>query len=208
MRNEPTHMMRALDVVVASLALVVAGPLIVVAALVVRRKDGPPAFYLSRRIGDQGRPFYLIKLRTMSNDAARSDLGSVTIRNDPRVTSTGRTLRRWKIDELPQLINVLLGDMGIVGPRPETPEYVAHYTEEQREILRYRPGITSPASIAFVNEAELLRSADDSRRKYLEEIMPEEIRIDLEYMRHVTARSNLLVMLRTASAITGFGHRQ
>jgi lipopolysaccharide/colanic/teichoic acid biosynthesis glycosyltransferase len=170
---------------------------------VVRWKDGAPCFYVSRRVGERGRPFRLYKIRTMSESAERGPLGSVTTGDDPRVTVTGRVLRRWKIDELPQLLNVLLGDMSMVGPRPETPEYVALYTEEQREILRYRPGITSPASITFIREAELLSLEDDPVTYYAERIMPEEIRIDLTYMRRATVWSDMTVLLKTAIVALG-----
>jgi lipopolysaccharide/colanic/teichoic acid biosynthesis glycosyltransferase len=192
---------RVFDIVISLGALPIAAPAMLVAALMVRLKDGSPVLYRSRRVGADGRPFTLLKIRTMMRDAHRASLGSVTVAEDPRATATGRALRRWKIDELPQLINVLLGDMSLVGPRPEDPEFVAMYSEEQRKILRYTPGMTSPASIRFVNESELLGQAEDPRRKYLDEIMPEEIRIDLEYFRRATLFSDLGVLARTLSAV-------
>lgn len=192
---------RAMDIGGALLAAVFAAPLIAAAAAAVWLREGPPAFYRSRRVGQRGRPFDLWKIRTMVRDADRAPSGSVTVGDDPRITATGRVLRRWKIDELPQIVNVLTGAMSLVGPRPETPEYVARYTAEQREILRFRPGLTSPASIAFVNEAALLAAAEDPGETYLHEIMPEEIRLDLEYMRTATVWSDLRVLLATVTAI-------
>ncbi len=191
-------MKRVTDIVLAGAALILAVPIVGVAAAVVRWKDGAPSFYVSRRVGQRGSLFRLYKIRTMSEEAEHGLLGSVTTGNDPRVTVTGRLLRRWKIDELPQLLNVLFGDMSLVGPRPETQEYVALYTDEQREILSYRPGITSLASVAFVREAELLARADDPLKYYVEEVMPEKIRIDLAYMRRATMWSDLGVLLKTA----------
>jgi lipopolysaccharide/colanic/teichoic acid biosynthesis glycosyltransferase len=191
-------MKRAIDLILAVPASVLAIPVVVVAAAVVRWNDGAPSFYASYRVGEGGRLFRLYKIRTMREGSESGVLGSVTTADDPRVTSTGRILRRWKVDELPQLLNVLLGDMSLVGPRPETPEYVALFTAVQREILRYRPGLTSPASIAFMREAELLAGVRDPVTHYVEAIMPEEIRIDLAYMRRATTSSDLGVIMKTA----------
>jgi lipopolysaccharide/colanic/teichoic acid biosynthesis glycosyltransferase len=192
---------RALDVFGSLGAAVFVIPVVAVVAVVVRVREGTPAFYHSRRIGEGGRPFDLWKVRTMTRDADRAPEGSVTVGGDRRITETGRVLRRWKLDELPQIFNVLAGDMSLVGPRPETPEFVALYTDEQRRILRYRPGLTSPGSVAFVNEAGLLATAEDPRDTYLHRIMPEEIRLDLEYMRSATVFSDLRVLLATVAAI-------
>lgn len=194
-------MKRGIDIALGVLGLLIGAPVMAIAAAVIWRKEGPPVLYRSERVGRGGRIFLLLKLRTMSADASLAKPGSVTVLDDPRVTRTGSTLRGWKIDELPQLVNVLLGDMSIVGPRPEVPEYVELYTETQREILRYHPGMTSPASITFVNEARLLSMAEDPGKTYLESVMPEEIRIDLEYMRHATVWSDLRVIAKTFSAI-------
>jgi len=192
---------RMLDLLLAGLGLVVVAPVGLIAAVVVFLSEGRPVFYLSRRVGQGGREFTLHKLRTMVPRSDRGSLGSVTVADDARLSRTGRALRRWKLDELPQLVNVLKGEMSIVGPRPDAPEIVALYTDEQREILRYRPGLTSPASIRFVNEAELLATSDDPRRLYIEEIMPEEIRLDLDYMKQATVGSDLRVMLATVVAV-------
>ena len=153
--------------------VILAVPIVGVAAAVVRWKHGAPSFYVSRRVGERGRPFRLYKIRTMSEEAERGPLGSVTTGDDPRVTVTGRVLRRWKIDELPQFLNVLLGDMSMVGPRPETPEYVALYTQEEREIPQVPSGHREPgfdrihpggrAPLAGGRSRSVLRGEDHAR---------------------------------------------
>jgi lipopolysaccharide/colanic/teichoic acid biosynthesis glycosyltransferase len=199
------RMKRGLDVSVAAVALIVATPVIVGLALWIWIAEGRPVFYRSRRVGERGRAFDLWKLRTMMPDADRSSRGSVTIADDPRITPTGHVLRSWKLDELPQLINVLLGDLSLVGPRPEVPDYVALYTPEQRQILRYRPGITSPGTLAFVDEAVVLARSPDPARAYLDDVMPEELRMDLAYMQSATFFSDLRVLFSTAAALVRGG---
>jgi lipopolysaccharide/colanic/teichoic acid biosynthesis glycosyltransferase len=194
-------MKRGLDVSVAAIALVLAAPLIAGLALWIWIAEGRPLFYRSRRVGEQGRTFVLWKLRTMTPDADRSPRGSVTVADDPRITASGRVLRSWKLDELPQLFNVLLGDLSLVGPRPEVPGYVVRYTPDQREILRYRPGLTSPATLAFVDEAALLARSPDPASTYFNEVMPEELRMDLEYMQSATFVSDVRVLFATLGAV-------
>lgn len=194
---------RAFDVALALFAAVAVTPVLAIAVGVILLIDGPPVFYESVRVGAGGCTFRLIKLRTMRRDADQDLRGSVTDKDDPRVTPLGRVLRHWKIDELPQIFNVLAGEMSFVGPRPDTPEYAALYSSEQKEVYRYLPGITSPASIRFVNEAELLAESEDPRATYLEEIMPEQIHMDLEYMRTATIWSDIVVIVGTAKAILG-----
>ena len=198
---ELTPAKRAFDVACAAFGLTLFAPVLVAVAIVIRAREGPPVLYRPRRVGRNGRRFRLYKFRTMVCGADCTELGSVTVAEDQRITPMGRRLRRYKLDELPQLFNVLRGEMSLVGPRPEDPEFITFYTDEQREILRYTPGITSPASVRFVNEAALLRQAEHPRRKYLEEIMPEEIRLDLEYMRRATLLSDIGVLLETLRAL-------
>jgi lipopolysaccharide/colanic/teichoic acid biosynthesis glycosyltransferase len=192
---------RLIDLLLGSLLSAVAAPVVLLGAVSILLSDGRPAFLRVVRIGQGGCRFELLKLRTMVRGADQHPLGSITVGDDPRILRFGAFLRRHKFDEFPQLINVVLGDMSLVGPRPEVPEYVALYSEEERQILQYRPGITSPASIKFVNEADLLRTAHDPRKTYLEVILPEEIRIDLEYMRRATILSDLGVLLDTVSTV-------
>ena len=194
---------RVLDVVAATIGLIVLSPVIAIAALAVRLDSPGPVVYAGERVGLNGRVFRMFKLRTMRTGADAQ--GSVTVARDPRITRVGRVLRRLKIDELPQLANVVIGDMSIVGPRPDTPEYVRLYDQRQRGLLKVRPGITSPASVQFHDEEELLRAAAQNGRTsadvYRDVIMPKEIEIDLEYVEHRSFRTDLGVVLQTAGLV-------
>jgi lipopolysaccharide/colanic/teichoic acid biosynthesis glycosyltransferase len=188
-------MKRAFDVVCSSLGLLVLSPLFLLISIAIRFDSAGPVYFRGERAGKGGRPFRIFKFRSMVADAAVSG-PAITIRGDARVTGVGRFLRRTKMDELPQLINILLGDMSLVGPRPEDLKYVAGYTSEQREILAYRPGITSPASIAYQDESSMLMETD-WENKYIGEIMPRKLAIDMEYFREATVWSDLGVILKT-----------
>lgn len=186
---------RCLDVVGASFGLVVLSPVFIVIALLVRCSSPGPALYRSTRVGRYARPFTLYKFRSMSHERRESG-PSITSAHDARVTSLGKMLRRFKLDELPQLFNVLVGDMSLVGPRPEAPEYVARYSREQLTVLDARPGMTSPASLAFRNEEALLSGADWHDR-YLGEIMPAKLAIDADYVRRRSVFSDVGVIFET-----------
>lgn len=162
-------------------------------------QDGGPVFYSSQRVGRGGRLFSIYKFRSMVQGADRMG-GGLTVRGDARVTRAGRLLRAYKIDELPQLINVFKGEMSLVGARPENPGYVEHYTPEQREILQYRPGITSPASLRYRKEEEML-GGGDTDALYLGKILPEKLAIDLAYLRSRTVVSDVIIVLRTIGGI-------
>lgn len=190
---------RAMDVAAAVAGIVVLSPLLLAIALAIKLRDGGPALYRARRVGKDGKPFRLYKFRTMMVDAAAQGPG-ITRAGDPRVTPIGRRLRRTKLDELPQLINVLLGDMSLVGPRPEDPRYVALYTPEQRDVLRARPGITGPASLAYRHEEAML-SDDEWEARYRAEVMPAKLALDREYLARRTVLSDLRLILRTVAAI-------
>lgn len=186
---------RALDVVVAGVGLLVAAPVLAIVALLVKAGDGGPIFFRQVRVGRHGVPFRIWKFRTMVPEAAEGR--QVTAAGDLRVTPIGARLRRLKLDELPQLLNVLTGDMSLVGPRPEVPHFVARYTPEQRKLLDFLPGLTDPATLRFRREEQLLAGAADPDRVYAERIMPEKGRISLEYARRATLRSDLGVVART-----------
>ncbi|HBD09392.1 MAG TPA: glycosyl transferase [Syntrophobacteraceae bacterium] len=192
-------MPRLLEIVIAVIGLVFLSPLLLVIAVAVKATDGGPVFYKARRVGLKGRIFPLLKFRSMVVDADRSG-GALTTRRDPRVTSVGSFLRGKKLDELPQLFNVVKGDMSFVGPRPEDPRYVALYTTDQRQILDYRPGITSPASISYRNEETLL-GGEDWERRYIDEIMPRKITIELDYLREKSTLSDIRTILQTIGLI-------
>jgi len=191
--------LRLLDLVASGLGLVVLSPLLLLTALAVRLDTPGPVFYRAPRVGRDGIPFRLYKFRSMIADADRRGPG-ITVAGDRRVTRTGAFLRRTKLDELPQLINVLRGEMSLVGPRPEDPRYVALYTEEQRQILRVRPGITSAASLAYRHEEQIL-SGSDWETQYRQEVMPAKLALDLEYLSDRTMTSDFLLIWRTVLAI-------
>src|SRR5688572_16429304 len=173
---------RLLDLSVSSVALLILSPLMCVIALLVRIDSPGPALFRQERVGRGGRPFAILKFRSMREDAPRSG-PAVTVGGDPRITRVGRFIRRYKLDELPQLLNVVKGDMSLVGPRPEVPRYVALYPPEaRRTVLSVRPGITDPASIAFVNESELLATAVDAETMYREVILPQKVRMYCDYV--------------------------
>jgi lipopolysaccharide/colanic/teichoic acid biosynthesis glycosyltransferase len=186
---------RGFDVVASGVGLVVLSPLFFVIAIAVRLNSRGPVFYRARRVGRHGKEFLLYKFRSMITDADQIGPG-ITSAQDNRITSVGRFLRRTKLDELPQLINVVRGEMSLVGPRPEDPRYVELYTPEQREILRYRPGITSMASFTYRNEEQLL-SGDDWERMYVDQVMPAKLTIDLEYARRANLFTDVWLILRT-----------
>lgn len=187
---------RAFDLFWSILGLALLCPVLALVALAVKLEDGGPVFFRQVRIGRGGLPFRIWKFRTMIVDAER--LGrSITVGQDPRTTRIGRKLRAIKLDEIPQLINVLVGEMSFVGPRPEVPRYVELYSETQRGILELRPGITDLASIKYRNESELLAQAENPDEMYVHEILPDKIGINQDYASRATILSDFLVILAT-----------
>ena len=191
---------RALDVTAALVGLVFFSPLLVAVALAIKLHDGGPVFYGGVRVGRNGRPFRIFKFRTMVLNAEKLG-GPSTAGDDPRITPVGRVLRRYKLDELPQLINVLKGEMTLVGPRPEVPQYVELFSEEERAILSVRPGMTDWASLWNSDEGALLAGSPDPEKTYLEKIRPEKLRLQLEYVRTRSLRVDLTILARTVLAI-------
>ncbi len=197
-------MKRLFDSVAAAIGLILLSPLLLLIGLAVLLTSPGGAFYGQTRIGLNGRPFRLLKFRSM-RPGSDADLKITVGGRDPRITPIGYFIRKSKLDELPQLINVLLGDMSLVGPRPEVPEYVALYTTEQREVLSVRPGITSLASIAYMDENELLGRSADPRRTYVEEVMPAKLALDLQYVQDQQQFKDLRIILRTFGKLIGYG---
>jgi lipopolysaccharide/colanic/teichoic acid biosynthesis glycosyltransferase len=191
---------RLLDVTVAGALLLVLAPLLAFLTLLVRATSPGAALFRQTRIGRNGRPFVLLKLRTMRADAPRTG-PAITSGADPRVTRLGVWLRRCKLDELPQLWNVLRGDMSLVGPRPELPHYVARYTAAQRAVLRARPGLTDPASLAWADEAATLGRFAEPDRAYVERVVPSKITLSLAYLERRTVWSDLAIVMRTAAHV-------
>lgn len=179
---------RTLDIICSVTGLVLLGPLLIIFAAIIVLDSAGPVFFRQERVGRFGRWFRIYKFRTMRHDTATAG-PLLTVGADSRVTEVGTFLRRYKIDELPQLINVMLGDMSLVGPRPEVPEYIAHYSESDRAaVLSVRPGITDRASLQYRDESSLLAKAADPHRFYIEEILPEKIR---HYREYVSSRSTI-----------------
>lgn len=188
---------RAFDLFCSAIGLLALAPVFAVMSVLIVRDSPGPVFFRQVRVGRQGTLFRIHKFRTMRHDLAGKGL-SITVGQDPRVTRIGAFLRRYKIDELPQLIDVLRGSMSLVGPRPEVPEYVALYPERDREIvLSVRPGITDRASLEFSDESALLAGASDPQRVYVEEILPRKLRYYRDYVATRTFAGDLDIILRT-----------
>ena len=183
----------------ALVGLIFLSPIFLIAGLVIKLTSSGPIFHRGKRVGLNGKLFTLYKFRTMIASAATMGPG-ITAKDDPRITWVGRLLRQTKIDELPQLINVLKGDMGLVGPRPEDPRYVAQYTPDQKQILIVRPGITSAASLAFRKEEQML-TGPNWERMYCTEVLPNKLAMDLAYLSQRTLLSDILLIIRTILSI-------
>ena len=189
-------MKRFLDIIFSGLGLICLSPLFVFLALWVKLDSPGPVFYRQVRVGRNNRDFKLYKFRSMRVDSDKK--GLITIGgHDPRVTQSGYYIRKYKLDEFPQLINVFLGDMSLVGPRPEVRKYVDMYTDEQMHVLDVRPGITDMASIYYRNENELLEKANNPEKYYREVIMQDKLRINLEYVRNHSVIGDFRMILKT-----------
>jgi lipopolysaccharide/colanic/teichoic acid biosynthesis glycosyltransferase len=189
-------MTRVLDIVFSFLALLVTWPLFLLIAVWIRFDSRGPVFFRQYRVGWRDTDFRIIKFRTMRLDS--DHLGLLTVGGrDPRITRAGRFLRKNKLDELPQLINVLRGDMSLVGPRPEVRKYVDLYTQEQRKVLDIRPGITDVASIRYRHENELLATAEEPEELYVQVVMPDKIRLNMEYIQNPSVGRYLQITFET-----------
>ena len=194
---------RAFDLLVSALALVLLAPLLLAIALAIRLDSRGPALFRQQRVGRHGVPFRIHKFRTMVVDAAVRG-PSLTVGADARITRVGRLLRTRRLDELPQLIDVLKGDMSLVGPRPELPRYVERYPEALRvRVLAVRPGLTDPASIAFLDEAEHLARAADPEREYVEVLLPAKLQAAADYAERASLGSDLRILLGTLRRLLG-----
>ncbi len=189
-------MKRMFDIVVAAAALVVLFPLLVLSALLIKLDSPGPIFFKQERIGRNFRPFWIYKFRTMAQDAPARG-GLVTIGEDARVTRVGRLLRKSKIDEIPQLTNILRGDMALVGPRPEVRYYVELFRRDYEEILKVRPGLTDLASLKYRDEAALLGKAANPEDEYMRHVLPDKIRLAKDYLRRSSFLFDLGLILKT-----------
>ena len=193
-------MIRLFDIFFSALGLIILFPFFIVFYLLIRIESKGGAFYIQERIGKNGKPFGLYKFRSMRVGSDAEGLLTVGER-DNRITRIGYVLRKTKIDELPQLLNVLKGDMSLVGPRPEVRKYTDMYTEEQRKVLCVRPGITDYASIEYVNENELLSKANDPERMYIEKVMPDKIKLNMKYLEHYTVGEYFKIIFLTFKSL-------
>lgn len=191
---------RAFDFTFALIGFTLSSPFFLLIFLLIKIDSAGPGFFLQERIGRHGKVFRLFKFRTMHVNADRLQAITVGAR-DPRITRVGYYLRKFKVDELPQLINVLKGDMSLVGPRPELKKFVDLYNTEQRQVLSVRPGITDPASIKFRNENELLEGKDNPIQYYTEVIMPQKLEMNLDYIRKKSVRYDVKLIFSTIFSI-------
>jgi lipopolysaccharide/colanic/teichoic acid biosynthesis glycosyltransferase len=194
---------RLVDVIVSAGALVLVAPLLVLVAALVKAESLGPVFYMQKRIGKHGRPFRILKFRSMVANAER--LGPlVSGRRDPRITGVGTFLRATKLDELPQLINVLRGDMTLIGPRADVARYVAHFTTEERQLLAVRPGLTGPSAVYFTtDQSSELDAVTDPDAYYIEHQLHPKLALDLDYLRRRSVTADIGILWRTASVLVG-----
>ena len=191
---------RAVDVAASAAGLCVLAPVLGATALAVRLDSPGPILFRQTRVGRDFRPFCILKFRTMVTDADR--LGpQVTSGADPRITRVGRVLRRTKLDEIPQLWNVLRGDMSLVGPRPEVPRYVEQFRDQFAEVLTTRPGITDPASLVYRDESAVLATYPDPERAYVEHVLPEKLSLARDYVQRMSLAGDLRLLVRTLAAL-------
>ena len=191
---------RILDISISITGIVVLFPLFLLVAILIRLDSKGGILYRQRRVGRGGRDFVINKFRTMSERADKNGLLTIGGK-DPRVTKVGYYLRRYKLDELPQLYNVLTGDMSLVGPRPEVRKYVDLYTEEQKKVLTVRPGITDLASISYRNESEMLAAATDPEAVYIQVIMPEKIRLNMKFIENPSLKNYFSITFKTVNSL-------
>jgi len=190
---------RALDILASTAGLILLSPVFGLVACCIKLTSRGPMLYRQVRIGKDGRPFQILKFRSMKMESSIRDL-KITVAGDSRVTPVGKLLRRYKVDELPQLWNVIRGQMSLVGPRPEVPVYIEEYTSEQRAVLSARPGITDPASLAYRHEEELLAGHSDPEQFYRTKILPDKLACNMAYLEKVTLQSDIRIIVKTISS--------
>ena len=190
---------RIFDITLSLFGLIILLPFMLIIAILIKFDSKGPIFFKQIRFTTGGREFKILKYRTMR--VGSDKYSQITVGKDERITKIGSFLRKYKLDEIPQLINVLIGDMSLVGPRPEVPKYVALYTDEQKEILKVRAGITDYASIEFSNENDLLALEEDSEKAYIEKIMPKKIELNKKYLSEISMLTDIKIILLTIKKI-------
>jgi lipopolysaccharide/colanic/teichoic acid biosynthesis glycosyltransferase len=202
------HGKRVLDFISSAAGLLALVPVFGLVAVSIKLNSRGPVFHRQMRVGKDGRPFLLVKFRSMDRVASGMPAG-ITVSGDKRITRVGRFLRRYKIDELPQLWNVLCGDMSLVGPRPELPRYVQGYSPEQRHVLRVRPGITDPATLAYRHEEEILSRCTDPEQMYRTQILPDKLMRNLDYIPKISFQNDIRIIFATVGhSLLFFGNSQ
>ncbi len=189
---------RVMDFSLASILILLFSPLFLIISLLIYIEDGSPILFSQERLGQGGKTFRILKFRTMKKNTAGP---LITAANDTRVTRVGKVLRRWRLDELPQLINVLKGEMSLVGPRPEVPEFAWAYKGPYQEVLSVKPGITGPTQLAFKNEEEMLAHARNVEEFYSNRILPQKLQMDLQYVYRKSVWYDLKILLHTLAAL-------
>ena len=190
---------RIFDITLSLFGLIILLPFMLIIAILIKIDSKGPVFFKQIRVTKNGKEFKIFKYRTMR--VGSDKYSQITVGKDDRITKIGSFLRKYKLDEIPQLINVLIGDMSLVGPRPEVPKYVALYTDEQKEILKVRAGITDYASIEFSNENDLLALEKDSEKAYIEKIMPKKIELNKKYLSEISMLTDIRIILLTIKKI-------
>ncbi|AVQ22387.1 sugar transferase [Fusobacterium nucleatum subsp. nucleatum ATCC 23726] len=190
---------RIFDIILSLFGLIILLPFMLITAIFIKLDSKGPVFFKQLRVTKNGREFKIFKYRTMR--VGSDKYSQITVGKDDRITKIGSFLRKYKLDEIPQLINVLIGDMSLVGPRPEVPKYVALYTDEQKEILKVRAGITDYASIEFSNENDLLASEEDPEKAYIEKVMPRKIELNKKYLSEISILTDIRIILLTIKKI-------
>lgn len=191
---------RFFDICMSIFGLIILSPIFLIIAVLIKINSKGAVFFRQTRVGLNGKEFKIYKFRTMVTDAEKKGM-QITVGNDSRVTSIGKIIRKCKMDEIPQLINVLIGDMSFVGPRPEVPKYVEMYNEADKEILMIRPGITDIASIEYRNENEILGKSENPEKTYIEEVMPAKIKFNKEYLSNISIKYDIYLIIKTVVAI-------
>ena len=190
---------RMFDIILSLFGLMILLPFMLIIAIFIKLDSKGPIFFKQVRVTKNGREFKIFKYRTMR--VGSDKYSQITVGKDNRITKVGAFLRKYKLDEIPQLINVLIGDMSLVGPRPEVPKYVALYTDEQKEILKVRAGITDYASIEFSNENDLLALEEDPEKAYIEKVMPKKIELNKKYLSEISILTDIRIILLTIKKI-------
>ena len=190
---------RIFDIILSLFGLIILLPFMLIIAIFIKLDSKGTVFFKQVRVTKNGREFKIFKYRTMR--VGSDKYSQITVGKDDRITKIGSFLRKYKLDEIPQLINVLIGDMSLVGPRPEVPKYVALYTDEQKEILKVRAGITDYASIEFSNENDLLALEEDPEKAYIEKIMPKKIELNKKYLSEISVLTDIRIILLTIKKI-------